>query len=198
MEKYTGMTLNLEKSSDGSTNKEWYLYFDAGVFTDFNKARTTDDFILRLKKYKEKEKCQKQNKTLCGYHLFYDPNYDSFTLLDDTQYSDSCLLDDLGHHIGGYVVDFTDPKNCRIIFVYPKNCDVDENDFRRDFEDEFDANYNKLSINCDTPQGILDDVCGQFLEENFSDAYDINCLVIEEENQFKKVEFDKSYEIPQD
>jgi hypothetical protein len=182
MNKVQGLTLNIEKSSP--QGEFWYLYFNKGIFVGPGIRKDTEDFILRLSKKEETQKCT----GVCGYQIYFNPLNNKWTVLD---IDETCH--DYGYHVGGFVVDSV---NCRLVFMRPKVPDCDITEYRRDFDEDFDEGYNQLSINCETPQEILDDVCGQFLEENFTEAYDVNCIVLEEKDQFKEFEFRPSFEIP--
>jgi len=173
--KIHGMELNLEKSSAGTNGAMWSLYFNPGYFYGNGVIRSTEASEITLKK-------SDYNCTLpCGYHMFYNPWNNKYTLIESKDIED---CNDYGYSIGGFIV-----KNCKIGFVYPKDCEDIE--YRRSFDESYDdLPFNQLDINCETPQELLDEVCGTFLEENFSNDYDINCIVYEENNQFKYCEFD--------
>jgi hypothetical protein len=178
MEKISGLTLNLEKSSSGVY---WYLYFDAGSFIGPGIRKDTGDYILKLSK-------QCSDSIISG-HVYFNPVNNKWNIFEEFQDNYE------GYHVGGYII----TPECKLIFVGPSVPDCENvTEYRRDFDDSYDQNFDQLSINCDTPPEVLDDVCGQFLEENFSNDYDINCVVLEEKDQFNLVEFNKDFEVPTD
>jgi hypothetical protein len=175
-----GMGLNIEKSSDGTNGASWSLYFNKGYFLNPSGSmlRATEPYVLKLKK--QDYICNFP----CGYHLYYNPDNNKFTVIDDKEHQDLAKCTDYGYHTGGFVV-----KDCKLIFVYPKNCDDIE--FIREFDSEFDSAYNKLRIDCDTPEETLEEICGTFNELNFNNDYEIDCIVYENsENEFNICEFD--------
>jgi hypothetical protein len=174
-----GMGLNVEKSSDGTNGNRWSLYFDRGHFITQSGTmfRSTEPYVLKLKK--SDYICQFP----CGYHLYYNPENNKFSIITDQEHRDLEKCNDYGYHIGGFMI-----KDCKLNFVYPKNCD--EIEFIRDFTSEFDSAYNKLRVDCDTPEEVLEEICGTFNELNFNEDYDIDCIVYEtSENEFNICEF---------
>jgi hypothetical protein len=127
MTKLTGMDLNIEKSSDGTNNNQWSLFFNPGYFSNESNTmfRKTESSVLKLKKL------DYNCPISCGYHIYYNPDNNKYNVIDSEEHYDlSCH--DYGYNIGGFVV-----KNCKLVFVYPKDCENIE--YRRGFGDEYNS-----------------------------------------------------------
>jgi len=179
-----GMTLNVEKSSDGTNNNQWLLYFDRGYFVNSSGTlvRITDTNVIKL--IKNDYICENP----CGYHIYYNPDNNKFAILDTTEYislENENKCHDYGYSIGGFIV-----KDCKLNFVYPKNCENVE--YKREFTEAFNKAYNKQRLDCETSQEYLDEICGTFNELNFDESYEIDCIVYEtSENEFNSCQFDQ-------
>ena len=178
-----GMDLNIEKSSNGTNNNQWLLYFNRGYFVNSSETlvRSTDSNVLKLKK--SNYVCEYP----CGYHVYYNPDNNKFSIIDNQEYnqiSEGTVCHDYGYSIGGFIV-----HNCKLNFVYPKDCDIIE--YQREFAPEFDESYNKQRFDCNTSEEELAEICGTFNDLNFNNDYDIDCIVYENsENEFNACQFD--------
>jgi hypothetical protein len=176
MIKIQGMELNFEKSSDGTNGSSWQLYFNRGLFSNSSGSmiRFTEPTVVKLKK---KDYDYSKPK---GFYLYYNPNNNKFSIVENNE---DLSCEEPGYSIGGFLI-----KNCKMYFVYPKSCEGIE--YRRSFDDAYNDAYNNLSINCDTPDEVLEEVCGEFREMNFNNDYNIDCVIFEtSENEFNACEF---------
>jgi hypothetical protein len=171
MVKISGMDLNVEKSSDGTNGAMWYLYFNEGLFSGPGVSKTVEPSIFRLKKADYDSKLPK------SYYMYYNPYINKYNLLTPEEEAETCQ--DLGYSIGGFII-----KNCKLYFVYPKDCE--DVLYTRGFAEEYDTSYNKKTYNC----YIEPDICGEFHSENFNNDYRIDCIVYGDENGFDVCEFE--------
>jgi hypothetical protein len=177
MTRISGMILDIEKSSTDPISG-WYLYFTEGLFEAPGVSKFVEPSILRLKK---KDYSSTSGGLPRTFHIYFNPLINKYTVIENSEI-DEC--EDTGYSIGGFMV-----KNCKLYFVYPKDCEDIE--YRRPFAEEYNEAFNKLEINCDTPDEVLEEICGEFNRENFNNDYKIECLVFtSEDDQFCYVEFD--------
>jgi len=170
MEILIGQEFNLDKSSNGTNGNMWTLVFNSGEYKGINVTRTVEpiQFILKKKDY---------NSPLpLRYYIYYNPYINKYQFIKDDEF-DECT--DPGYNIGGFVI-----SDCRIMFLQPK-C-TEDLEYIRPFAEEFDKNFEKREINCQD----FDEFCGAFRDDSFTDGFEIDCPIIEDNNAFYYAEFD--------
>ena len=171
MIKIEGCELDIEKSSDGTNDNSWYLYFTGGVCEAPSVIKTKEPSILRLKKK------DYQSIYPIARHLYFNPETDKYTLLDPSEVQE---CDDLGILLGGFIV-----IGCKLTFVYPK-C-TDDKTYIRPFEETFDEAFEKRQLSCDEQS----ELCGAFRDFQFDESFEIDCPIVEDNNAFDYGEFDR-------
>jgi len=179
MIKIQGMELDIEKSSDGTNNFMWSLYFTEGLFEDNNVSKTTEPVLFRLKR------TDYQNPSNQAYYIYYNPYINKYNIIQKSELE--CQEKDVGYNIGGFMV----LNDCRLVFVYPKCTDTVNYNRTRSFDEEFDESFENRTIDCDG----LPDLCGAFREINFNNDFEIGCPIIEDGNEFDQYEFDDAFTI---
>jgi len=177
MKKIYGMNLDIEKSSNGTDDIMWSLYFTEGEFQSNQISKSTEPIIFRLKRK------DYYTETISSYFIFFNPYNNKYTILNKKELE--CIEKDYGYYIGGFIV----LSDCRLIFLHPDCKDDIEYKRIRNFSEEFTEAYENRSIDCEGDP----EICGAFREINFNNDFDIGCPIIEEDNEFNEYEFDDSY-----
>jgi len=165
-----GQEIDLEKSSDGTTSFMWNLVFTGGEYQGPGVSKTIEPVQFKLKKNNFPSKLPDR------YYIYYNPYNNKYQFLKDSEIG-KCA--DPGYNIGGFIV-----TDCRIVFLNPK-C-TDDTTYIRPFAEEFDQNFEKRQINCSD----LDEFCGAFRDDSFTNGFEIDCPIIEDNNAFYYAEFD--------
>ncbi len=176
MTKISGIELDLEQSSDGTNDFQWRLVFTKGLFEGPGVSKTVEpiQFILKKSDY--------ISPVIQGYYIYYNPVTNKYNFLAREE-QDNCK--DYGYNIGGFII-----VDCRITFLYPK-C-TDNTTYIRPFTEEFTTAYESKKLSCEDQS----ELCGAFLETGFTNDFEIDCPIIEDNNAFDMYEFDnKEFEI---
>ena len=169
MTKISGCELDLELSSDGTTGSMWSLVFTKGLFTGPSVSKTVEPVQFRLKKKDYNSNLPER------YYIYYNPYTNKYQFIKD-DLVDECQ--DPGYNIGGFIV-----SGCRLMFLNPKcNPDVE---YIRPFAEEFNLNFEKRDIDCSD----FDEFCGAFRDDSFTNGFEIDCPIIEDDNAFYYAEF---------
>jgi len=170
MTKIEGHEIDIEQSSDGTNDFQWRLVFTKGIFEGPGVLKTTEpvQFLLKKSEY--------QSPTPKGYYIYYNPYTNKYNIIDRDQQND-CT--DWGYNMGGFIV-----IGCKLTFVYPK-C-TDDTTYIRPFAEEFTNAYETKKISCEDQE----ELCGAFLETGFTNDFEIDCPIIEDNNSFDHAEFD--------
>lgn len=170
MKKMYGHELDLERSSDGTDDNQWRLVFTQGEFQGPGVSRPVEpvQFLLKKKDY--------DSPLPLSYYIYYNPYTNKYNIIKD-DVMDECT--DPGYSIGGFII-----SGCRMIFLNPK-C-TDDLEYIRPFAEEFDQAYEKRDIKCEE----FEDFCGAFRDDSFTEGFEIDCPIVEDNNAFDYGQFD--------
>ncbi len=170
MIKIYGHELDLNRSSDGTNDIAWTLVFTQGRFDGPGVSKTVEPVQFKLKKKDYNFPLPK------SYYVFYNPDNNKYNIIENGEVPE---CSDYGYQLGGFVI-----SGCRMMFLYPK-C-TDNAEYIRPFAEEYDQNFEKRQIKCSEVQ----DFCGAFRDDSFTEGFEIDCPIIEDNNAFNYSEFD--------
>lgn len=170
MTRIEGHELDIERSSDGTNDVQWRLVFTQGLFQGPGVQRSVEpvQFLLKRSDY--------NNKIPVSYYIYYDPVINKYQFVEN-DVKERC--EDYGYNLGGFIV-----ADCKLTFIYPK-C-TDDVTYIRPWTEEFTEAYEKRNISCEEQA----DMCGQFRDTNFNNDFEIDCVIVEDDNAFYYAEFD--------
>jgi len=181
-----------EKSS--TSGIEYRIVFTDGLFEDPSGMRfPVESSVFRIKKSDYKD-----ITVPIGYHFYYNPRNQTFSLLDANEFINLSECNDYGEHIGGFLI-MKYQNKCKLSFVYPK-CENGTKSIRP-FSDDFDTydpdnqeegSFEGREIPCDP--NFAGELCNAFNTLNFDNSYEIKCPITENvaTNSFDYCEYDDS------